>query len=70
MTRKDYELMADIIRRQLNKGPLTGDRMATIQDIALEMSYVFGGNNERFNFERFYVACGLNFNGTLKELVF
>jgi hypothetical protein len=65
MTRKDYEAIADIIRRQMKASEhswktdeLTPAQEA-IRKTAIHLAVTFGDMNPRFNREIFYKACGL-----------
>ena len=56
MTRKDYEYIADIIRR--HKEDYDGDA-GTLASVAESLATYFGACNPAFSEERFYEACGM-----------
>lgn len=74
MSRKDYEVVASAINEvrweaktsapgepevDLSDPQVVGMLMAT-RDVAVELAHVFARDNERFDRERFYKACGIS----------
>jgi hypothetical protein len=59
MTRKDYQKVADIIRKHLNESWDDSSELA-VGNIAQDLAGMFATDNERFDASRFYTACGLN----------
>ena len=65
MTKKDYEAIADIIRRQMKRSEHSWktDELTPAQEavrlVAVHLAVLFGDTNPRFNNETFYEACGL-----------
>ena len=59
MTRKDYQKVADIIRKNLATSWDDSSDLA-VGLIAQDMAIMFASDNERFNPSMFYKACGLN----------
>jgi hypothetical protein len=55
MTRKDYELIAMILR--LSRAP--HNDTATVEEIAYSFADNLGVTNPRFNRETFLTACGV-----------
>ena len=53
MSKKDYELVAAIIRGHQDGG----DRDIVVRGLALSMAMEFQKDNPRFNKERFIKAC-------------
>lgn len=72
MSRKDYEAMAQIVKRAVNaavtvrtveNGIGSDTRLSTAQAMAVEslaydMALTFADDNARFDHVRFYEACG------------
>ena len=59
MTRKDYQKVADIIRKNLANSWDDSSEF-TVGNIAQDLAVMFFSDNERFNPSMFYKACGLN----------
>jgi hypothetical protein len=55
MTRKHFQQLADMIKREKNYG---GDS-ATLAVVAEELAKICKANNPAFNRDRFLEACGL-----------
>lgn len=51
MTQKDYVLLAEVVRKL--------DEETTPSKVAQKIAEVCEGDNPRFNYNRFYKACGL-----------
>ena len=60
MTRKDYQMVADAMKRIVND-PLLGemDSKSALQALAYELAKEFHCDNERFKGLTFLKACGL-----------
>jgi len=58
MTRKDYILIADCIKRASLTNPSTGHRLA-LCDAAILLAGALGYDNPAFDRERFLKACGV-----------
>jgi hypothetical protein len=66
MTRKDYQAIAQAIRDEratiearecdLRK---VGEQWATTTSLAVRIALVFEADNERFDRQKFYEACGI-----------
>ncbi len=56
MTRKDYELIANVIKG-MNKPHNDSE---TVAEIAYQFALTLAGTNDRFNREMFLKACGVN----------
>lgn len=56
MTRRDYEAVADIIRRHKEVYEMDG---ATLVSVAESLATLFGAGNPAFSPDRFYEACGM-----------
>lgn len=56
MTRKDYIAIAEIIRRHKEVYDMDG---ATLASVAESLATLARADNERFDEERFYAACGM-----------
>jgi hypothetical protein len=63
MTRKDYIALAEVIAGEVATGNMW--QKMTSSNIARSMADVFKRDNERFNRETFYKACGLGPTGGL-----
>lgn len=78
MHKKDYELLARVIRPQVDNArtialiegtdPLVGDVVSSamakvVQTIAYNLVQHLKADNERFDHLRFYDACGFNVEG-------
>ena len=63
MTRKDYELIAKQIRRQVMRNCYQGSEcvhaMATLRDLITNLGIEFLDDNPRFDAHKFYKACGI-----------
>jgi hypothetical protein len=55
MTRKDYQLIADVLSKFTAEGGVTIERDAMAYDLADALAK----DNPRFNRHRFLVACGV-----------
>lgn len=66
MTRRDYELIAAVIRGQVQDAGHRGDKDAehVLSDLAWKMGAMLGRDNERFQINRFIEACGLPVGGS------
>jgi hypothetical protein len=56
MTRKDYVMIADILKGQQK----AHNDLETIEEIAYNFADVLEEDNPRFDRHRFLVACGVN----------
>ncbi len=62
MTNKDYELIAQVFRKQyraLTRNALDEFAAAAIEECAAEMAEAFRTENARFNQVKFLRACGI-----------
>lgn len=59
MTRKDYEMVAKAIKRQVDRGILDPNECDILEDLALELAGEFAADNPRFDTKRFLAACGV-----------
>ena len=57
MTRKDYVQFAAMLKYALAKTE-TVNEAAILQGLAQDMANMFHADNERFDYRRFYKACG------------
>lgn len=55
MTRKDYEMVAEVVRERLHHVIHSAD----IGPVARELAVAFAEDNPRFDAEHFYRRCGL-----------
>lgn len=63
MTRKDYELIAQLIRDQLDAASNDSAKEhahAYLGALAKDMAHEFAANNPRFDRARFLKACGVS----------
>ena len=62
MTRKDYVMIAEAIRTQieLSEKFQEEEARAGAQNIAYDLALRLGNDNPRFDYNRFLVACGVN----------
>ncbi len=63
MTKKDYELIADVISKRKETEEILargkGDYgVQAIADLCLDMAHALQNENPRFNFQKFVSACG------------
>lgn len=61
MTKKDYELIATVLRRNY-EGAVSlgeGDAVETLEDLAFDMATALEFTSERFNSKLFLQACGV-----------
>lgn len=62
MTKKDYEMVADVIQHRLygdrDWSPCVGDE-DVVQDLVHELVDKFEADNPRFDRDRFLIACGV-----------
>lgn len=70
MTRKDYVKFAAMLAGELalaksRCGILAVADCLRVKGIILSIADLFAQDNSRFDRERFYVACGLNADGSL-----
>ena len=56
MTRKDFELIAGVIKAQREK---MHNETETVDEVALAMAEALEDTNPRFNRETFLTACGV-----------
>jgi hypothetical protein len=56
MTRKDFELIAGVIKTQREK---MHNETETVDEVALAMAEALEDTNPRFNRETFLTACGV-----------
>ncbi len=60
MTRKDYELIAKVIKVHANfKCTYTDQRKVEMLDLAIDLAVYFQEENPRFDPARFLKACGI-----------
>ena len=60
MTKKDYELIAKVIKVHANfKCTYTDQRKVEMLDLAIDLAVYFQEENPRFDRDRFLKACGL-----------
>ncbi len=55
MTKKDYEKIADTLARLAS---YEGTDKVTLEVVVIELGQIMQADNPRFNFSRFYKACG------------
>ncbi|MGZ6570448.1 MAG: hypothetical protein ACXVHB_06035 [Solirubrobacteraceae bacterium] len=60
MTTKDYTNAAAVFARELAEQPA---HRVTVSRIARAVADMFKQDNSRFDYQRFYDACGLGVNG-------
>lgn len=60
MTRKDYILLADALRRARIETLRTGHDAEGIRIAAIEIAYELKDDNPAFDKERFMKACGID----------
>ena len=62
MTRKDYVLIADAIKTQIELSTKYEEEesRAGAQNIAYDLAWKLSEDNPRFDRDRFLVACGVN----------
>jgi hypothetical protein len=62
MTKKDFVLLADMIRNSYNRFEKNEDYSAAqaIEFLAYELSKKLGSTNENFDKDRFLIACGVH----------
>lgn len=58
MTRRDFELIADGIKRSRGRRD-TSDQAGIIDTVAYELAASLAGTNPRFDRARFLAACGV-----------
>ena len=63
MTRKDFELIADVLNNHYNLRCKPEDKMYkdTVEQIALTFAHRLQSTNPRFNIQRFVQACTKQF---------
>ncbi len=62
MTKKDYELIAKVISLFLDNGDNDQiDGIAGVEIITRQLANIFALANDRFNEEKFLLACGLEY---------
>jgi hypothetical protein len=59
MTRKDYQLIAKVLKYQLEEGMKDNRKEEVIRYIAEHLSIELKKDNERFNADTFFLASGL-----------
>ena len=60
MTKKDYMLIADVIKLYLDNGENDMiDGIAGVDKLARNLAYVLSLHNKKFDIQRFLKACGL-----------
>lgn len=66
MTRKDYEVIAAVLKELRRSRPYSDEGMdepetrpAVLADVALHLSIIFKEDNARFDRTRFLKACGV-----------
>ena len=62
MSRKDYKAAADVIARELERAKDIADARSAeaVGRVARALADMFCGDNSRFDYGRFYTACGLD----------
>lgn len=58
MSRKDYVLIAEAIKRVRDEVSANGGTVDAVDRVAGELSLAFAKENERFDMDRFLKACG------------
>tara|TARA_R100000789_G_C2925844_1_gene127729 strand:- start:150 stop:326 length:177 start_codon:yes stop_codon:yes gene_type:complete len=56
MTKKDYELIAEVLREYIYMEEKCDDS-SWAKEIALDLADIFASENERFNYSKFMGAC-------------
>lgn len=64
MTKKDFEAIAYMLKKELNSNSEGTSGEATVFSLAQNLSDYFSEMNPRFKRDVFYKACGLNSNAT------
>ena len=57
MTRKDFQLIADVIKGQLSQ-TLSGHEIARLRALANDMANALATTNPNFDRDKFLAACG------------
>jgi hypothetical protein len=62
MTRKDYVLIAQVIKTQIDMSDKFQEELSKVgaQNIAYDLAWKLGEDNPRFDRARFLEACGVN----------
>lgn len=60
MTRKDYELIAGVIRKQAEANKDSGPDQIRLYSVACDLAVAFADENSRFDMQRFLVATGFH----------
>lgn len=64
MSRKDYIKTAEAIREHRNEHRVAYKSDGAVFVLARTLAEVFKADNARFDFVRFFTACGMNEDGT------
>lgn len=59
MAKKDYELLAKCLKRNLDRHKEDTGKKETLVELAHDLSIFLAGDNYRFNKNTFLKACGL-----------
>lgn len=57
MTKKDFILIAHVIKRQAEAWKPESPQAEAVSNLAYDMACVLNSENERFDFDRFINAC-------------
>lgn len=57
MSKKDYEMLARVLRTNRRYSEVSPDAKAVIDDIARDLSVTLYADNSKFDKERFLAAC-------------
>lgn len=60
MTRKDYVMIADAIKRGRAQSLAEGHDVTAVRNVAIEIALKLADDNGRFDCDRFLEACGVN----------
>ena len=60
MTRKDYLLIAGVLKSSLDKHPRFSDEAEAVIDVMCGMSIALASENPAFDTRKFFSACGVS----------
>lgn len=58
MSRKDYELIAQAFKDELDDELVTAEEIGALKSLANRLAFCLSEDNDRFNAVRFITACG------------
>jgi len=59
MTKKDFELIAEVLREAVEEAEGNLNQEATLESLVIDFTNILSMKNPRFDRDKFFIACGI-----------